>query len=81
VCRYFIAGLIIHLDDNDKDVRQAAFEPLLELAHKKPNVLALEIKKVYDGFRAKELLSKLLDVCHKVIATTDGGKQGEQCPR
>jgi hypothetical protein len=75
VCRYFISGLLVHLDDNDKEVRQAVMQPLVELAHKKPHILELEIKKVYEGFRAKELLSKLLGICNSSMVCRTAGKQ------
>lgn len=61
VFRYFIGGLLIHLDDSDSDVQTAVFAALRELKAKKPTVVQTEVRKVYDHFISKQLLDDLVN--------------------
>lgn len=62
-CRYFIAALLIHLDDGDTAVQDAVLQALNALAAVKPRVMKSEIQKVYETFRSRVLLDTVLTQC------------------
>ena len=60
---YFVAALLIHLDDGSAEVQAAVQAALCALAAKKGAVVRAEIGKVHAQFRSKFLLDQVLERC------------------
>ncbi|CAG9464914.1 unnamed protein product [Pedinophyceae sp. YPF-701] len=59
---YFVAGILVHLDDQDAGVQRAVGEALAEAARAHPGVVLAEVEKVRERFRAQSQLDKLVAV-------------------
>lgn len=62
---YLAAGVVIHMDDSDAAVQEAACSTLEALAAVKPQAVAAEVNKVKDRFRAKHYCDRVLQACGK----------------
>uniref|UniRef100_A0A7S3R359 Stalled ribosome sensor GCN1-like HEAT repeats region domain-containing protein n=1 Tax=Dunaliella tertiolecta TaxID=3047 RepID=A0A7S3R359_DUNTE len=62
---YLAAGVVIHMDDSEMSVQEAACSVLEALAARKPHPVRLEIMKVRDRFRSKHYCDRVLAACEK----------------
>lgn len=60
---YLAAGLVIHMDDADSAVQEAAARALEALAQVKPGPVAAEVEKARGRFRAKHYCDRILAAC------------------
>ncbi|GFR52527.1 hypothetical protein Agub_g15100 [Astrephomene gubernaculifera] len=65
---YLVAGVVIHMDDGDPAVQEAACSVLLAAAAAKPAVTAAEVRKVRERFRAKHYCDRVLAACAEAQA-------------
>lgn len=70
---YLAAGAIIHMDDSDQSVQEAACLVMEALAAKKPDAVKAEVLKVKDRFRSKHYCDRVLAACVPVAAAGGGG--------
>ncbi|KAF6256970.1 armadillo-type protein [Scenedesmus sp. NREL 46B-D3] len=67
---YLAAGVVLHMDDGDKQVAEAACQVLEALAVTKPAVAAAEVRKVQERFRARHYCDRVLAACSTADAAT-----------
>ncbi|GMH41563.1 hypothetical protein BSKO_09473 [Bryopsis sp. KO-2023] len=60
---YFLAPMLIHMDDSESEIQQAVCDVVLELAKIRPGVVRKEVGKVMDRFRCKEYCERVLVAC------------------
>ena len=58
------------MDDSDASVQEASCSVLLALAAVKPQVVAAEVEKVRDRFRAKSYCDQVVAACKATTATS-----------
>ncbi|WIA11175.1 hypothetical protein OEZ85_011306 [Tetradesmus obliquus] len=57
---YLAAGVVLHMDDGDQEVAEAACQVLEALAATQPAVAAAEVKRVQGRFRARHYCDRVL---------------------
>lgn len=65
---YLAAGVIIHMDDSDPRVQDAACSVLEAQAAHKPAVVAAEVNKVRERFRSKHYCDRVAAACEAAAA-------------
>lgn len=68
---YFVAPILIHMDDSDPKIQEAVCEVVILLASKKPAVVVSEVNKVKDRFRCQEF-------CNLVLASEKNSKVDDE---
>ncbi len=62
---YLVQGVVIHMDDSNSDVQEAACRVLEALAAVKPKVVETEVSKVRERFRSKHYCDRVLASCER----------------
>lgn len=60
---YVAEGVIIHMDDSDPGVQEAACKVMEALATAKPAAVAKEVRKVQERFRSRQCIARVLAAC------------------
>lgn len=60
---YLAAGVIIHMDDSDVSVQEAAVSVMEALARVKPHIIRKEVQKVRERFRSKHYCDRVIAAC------------------
>jgi len=61
---YVVQGVVIHMDDSNAGVQEAACQVLEALAAVKPTVVSAEVGKARDRFRSKHFCDRVLMACN-----------------
>lgn len=62
---YVIQGVVIHMDDSNAGVQEAACQVLEALAVVKPSVVSVEVGKARERFRSKHFCDRVLLACNR----------------
>ena len=62
---YLAAGVVLHMDDAQPAVQEAAARVMEALAFTKPSVVIAEVEKVKSRFRAQHYCEKVLELARQ----------------
>lgn len=62
---YVVQGVLIHMDDSNAEVQEAACSVLEALAAVKPAVVEAEVGKARERFRSKHYCDRVLAACRQ----------------
>ncbi len=67
---YLASGMLIHMEDSDPAVQEAAYSALEALARVKPGEVEAELSKVEARFRCRHYVERLHAACRQEQHTT-----------